>query len=385
MATNDTPSNKNWLINPRFDLAWIIGPPALSALAVVLLPTLRGPALPLWGWALCIVAIDVAHVWSTLYRTYLDPEERRRRAGLLLYVPLLCWAAGVLLYRAGGAGGFWRVFAYLAVFHFVRQQFGFAMLYRRAAGERGGLALDKAAIYATMLYPLAVWHAGLPRAFDWFMPGDFVALPSWTAAAARWAYAAVLAAWAGKELRSWTGGRRPNAGKILLILATAASWHVGIVLYDSDVAFTVTNVIAHGVPYFALVWAHGRRRWAEGTGWVARLHRPGWGLAGFLGLLLALAYVEEGLWDAFIWREHAALFGGLTLAWDGPAAPLALLVPLLALPQATHYVLDAWIWRLDGTNPTLEALLPRGAPGSSPAAAPAAAAAAAGSRPPASV
>jgi hypothetical protein len=24
---------------------------------------------------------------------------------------------------------------------------------------------------------------------------------------------------------------------------------------------------------------------------------------------------------------------------------LALLVPLLALPQATHYVLDGWIWR----------------------------------------
>jgi hypothetical protein len=27
-------------------------------------------------------------------------------------------------------------------------------------------------------------------------------------------------------------------------------------------------------------------------------------------------------------------------------------VPLLALPQATHYLLDAWIWRVKG-NPEL--------------------------------
>ena len=34
------------------------------------------------------------------------------------------------------------------------------------------------------------------------------------------------------------------------------------------------------------------------------------------------------------------------------AAALALLVPLLAVPQSTHDVLDAWIWRLKG-NPGL--------------------------------
>jgi hypothetical protein len=36
------------------------------------------------------------------------------------------------------------------------------------------------------------------------------------------------------------------------------------------------------------------------------------------------------------------MFGG---GWDlGPAAQ-ALLVPLLALPQAVHYVLDGFIWK----------------------------------------
>jgi hypothetical protein len=46
----------------------------------------------------------------------------------------------------------------------------------------------------------------------------------------------------------------------------------------------------------------------------------------------------------------------------GPEA-LALIVPLLALPQATHYVLDGWIWRARG-NPGLQQRLGfRGADG----------------------
>lgn len=353
---------QRWIVSPSFDLSWFVGPPALSAFAVACLPALRGPALGVWGWVLCVVAVDVAHVWSTLYRTYLDPEELSRRRSLLVNVPLACLAAGALLHRAGGSAWFWRGFAYLAVYHFLRQQFGFVMLYRRAAGEQGGLALDKAAIYASMLYPLASWHAGLPRAFDWFMPGDFVALPPWTAPAARWAYAGVFAAWAVKEARAWANGARPNLGKLGIILGTAAAWYVGIVLFDSDVAFTVTNVLAHGIPYFGLVWSHGCRRFANGSGWLAALHRPGWRVALFLLPLLLLAFGEEMLWDWFIWRENRGLFGGLGAAWALPEPVYHLLVPLLALPQAAHYVLDAWIWRFDGSNPTLEELVPRGRP-----------------------
>lgn len=353
-------SNKpGWIISPGFDLAWFIAPALASAVAVALIPPLQGPSLPVWAWALCVVGVDVAHVWSTLYRTYLDPEEFARRRALLTNVPLACLAAGALLHRAGGAAWFWRALAYVAVYHFVRQQFGFVMLYRRAAGERDGLALDKAVIYASMLYPLASWHASLPRSFDWFMPGDFVALPAWTAPAARWAYAAVFAAWSIKEARACAAGASPSLGKLGVVLGTAAAWYVGIVLFDSDVAFTVTNVLAHGLPYFGLVWSHGRRRFAGRQTWLAALHRPGWRVAFFALPLLALAFAEEALWDWFIWKENRALFGGLGAQWALPDVVDHVLVPLLALPQATHYVLDAWIWRFDGSNPDLEKLVPR--------------------------
>jgi hypothetical protein len=61
----------------------------------------------------------------------------------------------------------------------------------------------------------------------------------------------------------------------------------------------------------------------------------------FLATLWLLAYAEELLWDRGIWHERAWLFGA---AFD-PGRLKVLLVPLLALPQATHYVLDGFIWR----------------------------------------
>jgi hypothetical protein len=72
-----------------------------------------------------------------------------------------------------------------------------------------------------------------------------------------------------------------------------------------------------------------------------------------------LAWVEEGAWDFLVWREHAAAFFGLSALPDPGlgAAALALAVPFLALPQSTHYVLDAWIWRMDGSNPGLREML----------------------------
>jgi hypothetical protein len=67
------------------------------------------------------------------------------------------------------------------------------------------------------------------------------------------------------------------------------------------------------------------------------------GLPVFLLFLTALAFGEELLWDRLVWHDRPLLFGesGIVLAPD----LLALVVPLLALPQATHYLLDAFVWK----------------------------------------
>jgi hypothetical protein len=296
---------------------------------------------PDWAWVPAVLMIDVAHVWSTVFRVYLDREEMARKPALYWLVPILGLAIGVALYSEGEQV-FWRALAYVAVFHFVRQQYGWVALYRAKAGERERLGrwVDTLAIYAASVYPLIYWHAHLPRRFWWFVAGDFTALPLLLAKAAAPLYWLAMAAYAAKSLRDWFVEKRRNPGKHIVVATTAVCWYVGIVAYNSDYAFTVSNVVIHGVPYFALIYWYSRRRMAQTGGrGVYRIFARGPLL--FLASLWAIAYVEELFWDRGVWHDRGWLFGG---AWELGGLK-TLLVPLLALPQLTHYVLDGFVWK----------------------------------------
>jgi hypothetical protein len=119
-------------------------------------------------------------------------------------------------------------------------------------------------------------------------------------------------------------------------------------LLNGDLAFTVTNVVSHGIPYIALIWTFGNRRMRTAPEARFRIFRVTW-IPMFLASLVLLAYVEEGLWDGFIWRDHPVafrFFSDLPQLMESPV--LTWLVPLLALPQITHYLLDGFIWRIRG-------------------------------------
>jgi hypothetical protein len=270
---------------------------------------------------------------------YLDPEELRRRPLLYAGAPLFAWALGVGAYGVS-SGLFWRLFAYAAAWHFVKQQVGWMVLYGRRAGSSSReVHFDSAAIYAATLGPVVWWHANLPRPFWWFVDNDFISgVPKWLGTAALGVHFAILGAWVLWQLVR----RQFHAGKIILLTATWLAWFGGIVLARSDFAFTAMNVILHGVPYFALLYRYARGRHAEGgygsAGWLLRA-----GLPGFCTFLIGLAFLEEFFWDHFVWHDHASLFGAFSL--DLPEGALTLVVPLLAVPQATHYLLDGFIWR----------------------------------------
>ena len=334
--------DRAWLFSRRADL-WSFAAPAL--LALVLVPL--GPAggeLPLPGWVVAVLLVDVAHVWATIYRTYLDPELRVRRRGLLLGAPLAAYAVGVLLHQRSAAT-FWTCLAYLAAWHFVRQQYGWvALLHRKEGAGPLDRALDTLTIYAATLGPLLWWHASLPRRFDWFVSGDFAdgLVPPWLGEAAVGLSSTLLLVFVLRQVVRAARGEGLWLTKVVVVLGTFACWHVGIVLTDSDWAFTVTNVLIHGVPYFVLVWRYGRRGDAP-AGSVAAWVFGGARWAVYYAVLVALAWAEELGWDRLVWHEHGQLFPGPEVSLS--AGALALLVPLLALPQAVHYVLDAFIWR----------------------------------------
>ena len=360
-ATQDSAGARwPWLFSPTVDLLAFLGSAIVSLLALAWgaqYGLLEAGETPEWAWVSLILLVDVAHVYATGFRVYFDKQELMRRPALYFGVPLAGFAIAWAVYSESPIG-FWRLLAYLAVFHFVRQQYGWVALYRARGKETGAWSkrIDTLAIYMATVYPLVHWHASLPRRFSWFVTDDFFSLPPWTAHVAWGVYVLALSAYAVKSLHAWFTARA-NPGKDVVVVTTAVCWYVGIVAFNSDFAFSVTNVVIHGVPYMVLVWwSMGRSPSAERTVEAepsAAPRRSKWKSAVVLvSTIWLLAYVEELFWNRAIWHEHGWLFG--TPVEPGRWAQL--LVPLLAVPQLTHYLLDGFIWKRR-SNPDMQRMV----------------------------
>jgi drug/metabolite transporter (DMT)-like permease len=88
-----------------------------------------------YTWLFLIVFIDVAHVYATLFKTYFVASEFQKRKKLLIGLPIVCFLIGIVLFSFGSKV-FWSVMAYIAVFHFIRQQYGFMRLYARNESKK---------------------------------------------------------------------------------------------------------------------------------------------------------------------------------------------------------------------------------------------------------
>lgn len=331
-----------WLGNRAQEIAFILAP-AIVPVALVLIFQdyfLRHEVSSFW-WVLLVLCIDVSHVYSTLFRLYWDRPTFQQYKQTLILIPLVALIAGIALHYYSPLA-FWRVLAYTAAFHFVRQQYGFLRLYsRRDPSTRVTRWIDTVVIYAATLYPLAYWHIHLTCQLSWFISGDFIPLPGIHADGfLSWLYAGSIVLYVLKEI--WFLARKGvfNIPKNLLVVGTLASWYVGIVMFQGDLIFTLLNVVAHGIPYMGLIWIYGEKKSSVSFSFTWR------GVLIFAGVLLLLAYLEEGLWDLLVWKDHPDVFPVLTSLPPLPQGLLlSIVVPILVLPQVTHYVLDGFIWR----------------------------------------
>ena len=338
-------SQSPWIATPSKDL-WIVLPPfvvvAIALLFHTHLATIESK-YSWWTWLVLIVLVDVAHVYASIFRTYLLPQAWAKQRALYVGIPLLCLIFSMILYQAGAAV-FWSVLAYVAVFHFVRQQWGLMRLYGRFEPKtKLGSGIDALVIYTGTVYPMLYWMISADRQFVWFVDQEFVTLfspqilPILTAV-----YLAIIGVYVVQAMAQCFTGRF-NLPKNLIIIGTYLSWYVGIVHYNHPLIFTLLNVVSHGIPYMALVYfadISGKSRQFTLVGKLLSWQ----GLCVYLAILLGLALMEEVLWELAVWGEHFSDEFLLDATW------LWLVVPLLALPQLTHYVLDGFIWRRPRTK-----------------------------------
>lgn len=342
----------NWIGRPIVESVFILGTPFLCCLTLLLIPhsVLYSNYIPEYAWLFLVVFVDVGHVYSTLYRTYVDKPLIYKHKNLFFGLPILLLVISVLLHSISSML-FWRCLAYLAVFHFIRQQYGFFKIYSRKSNESlFKKKLDSFTIYAVTILPIVFWHIDGNRNFNWFIKGDFFSniyspILSPIIIGVFWL---IVIVYCFSEVHSVLVSKSFNFQKNAIIMGTAMSWYLGIIYFNSDFIFTLLNIVCHGIPYMAIVWIHGKNtKNKKTTPAFLKIIYGRFTLLLFLIPLFVFAYIEEGFWDVLVWKEHNTLF---ELFYNVRVSlsknMMNIIVPALTLPQLFHYVIDGFIWKL---------------------------------------
>ena len=261
-----------WIVNKWFDSAFILAPHFIGVVCLLLFPhwfSRFNEFIPVAAWVVLIMCVDVSHVYSTLFKSYFDKVAFSQNRDIMLLIPFLSLTIGIVAYYTD-ALLFWRLLAYTAVFHFIRQQYGFLKLYLRkySAPERSE-TFDMICVYAFTGLPIAIWHFSGLKNFNWFVENDFLYVESGLLQSAFTCLFCILfVAYLIKEVWFLIRHQHFNLPKTLFLVGTALSWFIGIVILNGDLSFTFLNVVSHGIPYMALVWYYGNRNYSR----VTRMH-----------------------------------------------------------------------------------------------------------------
>lgn len=331
-----------WIHNAKTDGWFILSPPFIILLIIFLFQKqIHGLEnhYSFYTWLFLIVFVDVAHVYSTLFKTYFVKKEVQKRKLLYYGIPVLSWILGLILYQLGSLM-FWSVLALVAVFHFIRQQYGFIRIYACFEPNNWSKRIDEVAVYSATVFPMLYWFK-TPRAFTWFVENEFDWLknvPDYTNLITV-LYVLILSVWIIKTVFEIFKTKQLNIPKIALITGTYLSWYFGIVYFNNDFVFTFLNVISHGIPYIALIYI---REISQKNSYELNklaIFKSSLGILLFILIILGFAFFEEFLWEILVWNDHFSLNLNVSLRW------IQFLIPLLVVPQLTHYLLDGFIWR----------------------------------------
>jgi hypothetical protein len=313
----------HWVFSPGKDSLLFLGPCLFVFLVQMALKLIGIRERPLTTEELLAysVLINLPHVYATLFRTYFSQSEWSKRPRLLLLLPLFSFALLFFLFQWSELWAL-RFVAYYALYHHVRQQYGWMMITSKRAGpSREQVFLDGAMIYALCLIPLLYKHT-LDNP-SWFDAGDLIALPFTLYQVGHGLLLLLFVAYGAFELFQIAKGRPLNLGKYTILLSTGLAWYYALIWAPGPLAVLMLG-LNHCLPYLYLVYTHEKKQSSS------CFYHSSWGVLAFILLLILMSGAEEFLWA----REKQ-----WELAWG------AVLFPLLYVPQLLHYILDGIIWR----------------------------------------
>ena len=319
-----------FLLGAGFDPVFILGLPAIaliSALVVIAEPHLFIAVLAMDLWL-----FGYHHVIATYTRLCFDRESFRRHRFLLFALPPIVFAVTL----AAGLGiGIWvisSVYLYWQWFHYARQSWGIAQIYRRKAGQR---IAEPEWFSKLVFYLIPVWGI-LYRSAE--QPASFIGLDVRTIPVPHMLVNVVgvcaclaLAAWAAMRVRMWLRGELPVAHTLYLVTHFVIFAAAYLAIEDITFGWLCIN-IWHNLQYLMFVWLFNNQK--------------------FRGAIDPNAPLLSRLSQT----RNVALYFAVTLSitvvsYAGTRALLDVLaigLPIILVYQTLnfhHYIVDAVIWK----------------------------------------
>ncbi len=315
-------TGKMWILStPLREFSYLYAPGLLAVAASLLWPDLGDESL-LYG-ILAMGIIDSGHVYTTIWRTWLHPEEVKSRAGYWFFPLLFCAVFTMWFYLE--IPYLWAFVVYATFYHHARQVYGFSKWYQKL--NRRNDKFSDYVIYFLALFPLIIYHFRPEAIGNYYTENDLFLYP-WNELrdVLLFIYFAAVFGWIFREMKLWQSGIR-ETNRIFSIACPGI-----IYAYCFLVGTTITQILfpllfLHGVAYFGVMGQSLRRTQKRFNG-------------KYLAILTVLVTaVVFGLSEA--WFEENIVPRGLgDNAWLS-----ALVVGISLTPLFCHYAFDAIIWR----------------------------------------
>ena len=317
-----------WLRSRSFDLRFIVavaGIALLSGLVTMANRELFGLVLLLDLWLL-----GYHHVVATGTRLCFDRRSLREHRFLVFGLPPLVLLGTLAAIWGLGPWSITTTYLYWQWFHYTRQSYGIAEVYRRKSGDRVSERedLSRLVFYLVPLWGILHRSAQDP---DLFLGLEVRALPVTPLVVDVVGAAALagLAWWVLLRVRAWREGRLPVA-HTLYVASHHLIFTVGYILIpDLDCGWLTLNVW-HNAQYLLFVWMFNTNRFKDGVDPHA------WFLSTISQEQRTLVYTSVCL----------AISTAIYLAIGYAAALLPLAIVTYQAINFHHYIVDGVIWKV---------------------------------------
>lgn len=330
-------------------------------------------------WIFIIFGIDFIHVYSILLKKYLSRKSMLKYGQLIFIIPFISWVSGVSLYSFDPML-FWRIIAYAVILHIICQQYSLLVNYSRHEKKLYRLSnvqndikfllniqnyskklpnndssrrrimlpkslafLDKILIISAMIYPLIYWHLN-KSGFLWqnysYLNLDILShfITSFCIS--------LLFLYSIKEMYFIIYLKIYNLPRNLMLISTIITWFAGIIYFDNDFTFMACIVIAHKIQNIALSSLNGNKIYQTGhfLSYYGQKFLQKKYIIIFLSVVSVLLYLFFYIKNFIITYGYQAIFiGKNSLSQNGyDVKALTCIVPLLMVPQITHYIFDSF-------------------------------------------